>query len=319
MDIQADSIRQDFVFVAGRVFRPSTYVFIAHHGPSLDNNTYRAHVLLWEAGVWRNVADFDWQAVDLTVSQSEPLTVLVLGRDGQLGSLEQTKKTEQHLDPKRPLGPMRGIDRIGPAVYAYGMKREIYRCLDHSRWERYNEGMQAPFPSGKVDVAALIKKGIKEMGGINSIAAAPDQVLHAFGMRGEIWQLERDRWQKNDSPTNLMLTDSAVHEDGVITVCGHSGVILQGHGSSWRFFEYEGPDGLDFSAISILNRKIYLADGNSLRTLRGNSLEVVDFGVGQIVPASSLHSAHMRLLSVAGKEVFVTENGENWTSLIPEP
>ena len=316
MNINVDAIKRDFVFVGGQVLRSSTYVFVAHHGPSLDEDTYRAHVLRWEAGAWQDSAEFNWQAVGLTISQEEPLRVFVLGRDGQVGILEGKTRREQHIDPKRPLGPMRGIDRIDSVVYAYGMKREVYRLRNAGNWERYSEGMQLALPPGKVDVSALIKKGIKEMGGINSIAATPDHVLFAFGMRGEIWWLDKDVWRKMDSPTNLMLTDSVAGEDGEITVCGQSGVILQGHGDAWQTIQYTGPEDLDFCAISILNGQIYLADGHSLRTLHANLLQVVDFGVGSIVPSSSLHSLHGFLLSVAGKEVFVTENGERWTSLL---
>src|SRR5215469_14956839 len=101
MAIKSDAITRDFVFLAGHVFRPSTYVFVAHHGPSLDEDAYRAHVLVWEAGSWRDAAEFNWQAVDLTISQEEALTILVLGRDGQVGILEGNTKREHQIDSQR--------------------------------------------------------------------------------------------------------------------------------------------------------------------------------------------------------------------------
>jgi hypothetical protein len=115
-----------------------------------------------------------------------------------------------------------------------------------------------------------------------------------------------------------MLTDSVVQDDGTITVCGHVGIMINGYMNEWRVVEYAGPNRLDFCAIRVLGNRTYVADGHSLRTLRGGALEVVDFGVGDIVPSSSLESANGVLLSVAGKEVFVTRDGQRWTSLLPE-
>jgi hypothetical protein len=230
--------------------------------------------------------------------------------------VDGNKLQEERIDPARPLGPMRGIDQVGSGLYAFGMKRDMYRRLGNAKWERYNEGMGMILPKGKIDISALIKRGIKEMGGINSISEISTGEIYAFGMRGEIWTLRDDIWRKIDSPTNLTLTDSIALEDRNITACGNVGTVIEGYGNKWRVVQYSGPAKLDFCAIVRFKDITYLADGHSLRALKGNSLELVDFGVGDVVPSSSLHTTQRVFLSTAGKEVFLTKNGQVWNSLL---
>ena len=315
--LKSEAIQQDFVFITGRIVSDDYYVFIAHGADALEKRIYRTHLLSRDHGSWAELARFEWQAVDLAIDGAAPITALVLGRDGQVGVLAEGGKQEEHVDRSRAVGPMRGIDRLSDSVYAYGMKREVYRRLGSGRWERYNKGMQMSLAKGgKIDISAAIKQGLKEMGGINSIVDAPNGQLQAFGMRGEIWLLNKDSWSKIESPTNMMLTEGTTQEDGSIIVCGHIGVILLGQLDRWSVVEYSGPAKLDFEAISRFRGKTYLADGHSLRILVKDSLELVDFGVTGVIPCSSIVSGKGFLLSVAAKEIFVTSDGQRWQSLL---
>lgn len=312
MKLNAKSVREKFLFVAGAFSGPEKYLFVAHDEQLANKGKYRTSLLLSEGKDWEELAVFDWQCVGLSAGES---LVVVLGRDGQVGILENGKARQEKLDPKRAVGPLRGIDLIGSVFYAYGMKREIFRRDSSGVWQWFNKGMAMVLPKGKVDVKALITQGIKDMGGINSLSAASES-MYAFGMRGEIWRLSADTWKKVDSPTNLMLSDSVARQDGTIFACGQVGMLLKGKNDRWVQFDYDGPDKLDFSAIADFQKKIFLADGHSLRVLNGSTLEVVDFGGEGMISSSALHSTRDELLSVAAKEVFRSDDGKTWSNLL---
>jgi hypothetical protein len=316
MNIEPASISRDFVFVSGRIISPMKHGFIAHHKESLNEEIYRTHVFILEGGHWEELAVFKWQSVDLAVMTGKPLEIVVLGRDGQIGVVGEQGSREERVDPKKTVGPMRGLSETSESLLAHGMKREVFRRTINEGWEHFDRGMHLAFPTGKVDIKQLIKDRIKDMGGINSITEDGGH-LYAFGMRGEIWRFEGEFWRKVDSPTNVMLTDSSRSVGGNICVCGHAGVILMGNADAWRVLEYTGAGKLDFAAIATFRDAVYIADGHSLRILKEDSMRVVDFGLEEIAPSSVLHSTEKQLLSVAGMEIFTTNDGEIWASLLP--
>jgi hypothetical protein len=55
--------------------------------------------------------------------------------------------------------------------------------------------------------------------------------------------------------------------------------------------------------------------GVALYRLDGTTVSVVDFGVGDTVPCAHVHANNEVLLSIAGKEVFMTTDGSTWTAL----
>src|SRR6185437_3830698 len=220
MSFDARHVADTFVFVAGKIIAKNRYVFAAHDEELLAKEKYRTHLLLYEDGIWSELASFNWQSVGLTIAVKEPLQILVLGRDGQVGIFEG-KPSQSKLETKRPIGPMRGITTIGSTAYAYGMKRDVFRRVTSTTWQPFDSGMKAALPTkGKIDVSAIIRDGIKNMGGINSISQVPGGAVPAFGMRGEIWKLLKTTWKRVDSPTNVMLQDSTPRNDGTVWVCG---------------------------------------------------------------------------------------------------
>lgn len=311
----------DYVFVRGRVVADDDYVFVAHDHALLEKERYRCIVLRRTAGTWTYLARFDWQAVDMAILGGAAVRAFVLGRDGQVGVVEDsgTAKAniaEERVDAKKTIGPLRGIDAFDSSVFAYGMKREIFRRSAAGKWSPFDTGMRTPIPTnGKVDVSALIKQGIKDMGGIDALVAPADAPMHAFGMRGEIWLLEADKWKKVDSPTNLMLADATTVNDDIY-VCGQAGTLLKGKGHRWDVVVYTPAENHDFSDIEHFDGGIYLADGHSLRVLKKGTLELVNLDPKHVVPSSTLEQAAGRLLSVAGQEIFVTADGTQWTDLL---
>ena len=302
-----------FVFVAGRIESANRSVFVAHYLPALKDDVYVAVVLIFDSGEWRRVGKFGWQAVDIELDPSHKGRYVMLGRDGQLAAVAGDDTQESKLDDKRPLGPMRGLDAVDGDVYAVGMKRDVFRLRD-GQWIRFDKGMAFEIPKG-ADVATLMKQRLADVGGINAIVGFDRNEVYAVGTKGEMWQASDGTWGKIETPTNVMLTDAAIVEDEVIA-CGLAGTLLRGRGANWRVVEYDGVQDLDFAAIACRGTEIYLADGHSLRSLIGTTLDVVNLAGDAIVPSSQLDSRDGLILSVAGQEVFLGSALDSWRSLL---
>jgi hypothetical protein len=308
--LKTDSV----VFVAGRIRSPSHLVCVAHFLPALNDNVYIAVVALYQDGAWNRIAKFPWRAVDVAFDPLHSDRLWVLGRDGQIGVVNGSVATEARLESDRPLGPMTGLNAAGEMLFAYGMKRDMYRLSSGATWQRFEAGMAFNLSTGE-DADTLVKKRLKDVGGINAVVGYGADEVYAVGLRGEIWRGNRAEWTKVDSPTNVMLTDAAVSGSDVV-VCGLGGTLLRGRAAAWSVVEYEGIHGLDFSSVACRNDEVYVADGHSLRCLTDGSLDVVDLGVKAIVPSSYLDARDGQVLSLAGQEVFLSDRRGVWRSVL---
>lgn len=308
---------EDWVMVDAAVLGPSHYVFVAHDEAKLERDAFECQVIEYAGGQWRPLAgNWKWQAVALEVTSIDPLQVHVLGRDGQVGTMSGDRSDETHVEPGRPVGPFRGLRFVLGRLFAFGMKREVFVREDSGAWTRMMAGLEPPPLSKKMTIAEKMKQRLADLGGINALAVDGDGHLTAFGMKGEIWRLENQRWTRIDSPTNLMLQDATEWPDGTIYVCGQSGTLLHGSGNRWQAVAYEGTQKLDFRSICAFNGVLFIADGHSLRVLEKGELKVVDFGIEDTVPSALVVAGPGQLLSVAGQEVWESKDGRGWNSIL---
>lgn len=306
----------DCVMVDAQVIGAGHYVFVAHSAAALRADSYICRVVEYRDGNWALLAEWPWQAVALALTSSAPLAVAVLGRDGQAGTWADGSAAEGKIDPQRPVGPFRGIRKLGADLFAFGMKREVYRLPQGGTWTRMMEGMEKPPPDGKLSIKEQMRARLADVGGINALAVDGTGELLAFGMKGEIWRRTGALWVKVDSPTNVMLQDAAEVPDAGIFVCGQVGTVLNGSGSTWSVVSYIGPEGLDFRSICAFNAVLFLADGHSLRFLDNGELKLVDFGVQEVVPCVVVVAGPERVLSVAGQEVWESADGLQWKVIL---
>lgn len=316
MDTLKNNITNNFIFQSGYVKSQSLLSFVAHYQPALNSDIAISQVFYFVNGQeWRSGGQFSWQAVDIITEANRSLSI-VLGRDGEVGIIEPQEEYEEFLDSNAAVGPTRGVCSIQDTVFAFGMKREIFLRKGVKSWVRWNEGMAKNKRKPNESSFEAKKRILSDIGGINAVVGKTANDLYAFGMKGEIWHSKGEKWQKMDSPTNLMLSDATITSDGEIFVCGQNGLIMKGIDQRWSVIDYEDQVSLDFSSIIEFDKKIYIADGHSLRMFEQNKLDVVDFGVGEIVPCSKLSAGDGMLLAVAGKEVFTTIDGTSWKSLL---
>lgn len=307
----------DCVMVDARVLGPNHYAFVAHRESELQKESYRCLVVEYRAGAWKRLSEWPWQAVaiEATGTASQP-AFEILGRDGQVGTVGTPGTQEASVDPKRPVGPFRGLRLVQSRLLAFGMKREVFLRDDTATWVRLMAGLGPPAPAKKLTVAERMKLRLANVGGINAITADAGGQLVAVGMRGEIWTLARDVWTKVDSPTNVMLKDATSAADGSLYVCGQAGTLMHGSGSAWQMVTYVGPQKLDLCSACWFKGMLYLADGHALRVLRDGELVVIDHGTDDIVPCAVVTAGQEWMLSVAGQEVWETSDGKSWNCIL---
>lgn len=238
---------------------------LCHYQPVLAEGLCLSHVLTVDVdGRWSDIGRFRWHGVDIALRGGAEL--LVLGRDGQIGSIVAGNVSESWLEEGRALGPMRGIVSSGDATLAFGMNRHAY-IFEASTWRRFEHGFDSTAPGAEIDFDALLD----DMGGLNAVAHS----FVAVGMNGEIWRspIARDAWVKEASSTHVGLSAVFIEEGGTEVAVGQSGIVLRNTGgANWTEQPYAGPKRLDFTAAVALPGVVLLSDGHSLRRLQNGTL-----------------------------------------------
>jgi len=286
---------------------------LCHYQPAAAEGIYLSQVLTVDTGGrWTDVGRFRWHGVDIALRGAAEL--LVLGRDGQIGSIAAGNATESWLEKGRAMGPMRGIVSSGDATLAFGMNRHAY-IADGAGWRRFERGFDSTAPGAEIDFDALLD----DMGGLNAVARTPADAFVAVGMNGEIWRspIARDAWVKEESSTNVGLSAVFIEEGGAEVAAGQAGIVLRNTGgASWTEQPYAGPERLDFTAAVGLPGVVLLADGHSLRRLQNGVLDLVAMGTPEVVPAAKLATGFGLVVGCAPKELFFSRDGVAWTLLL---
>ncbi len=206
-------------------------------------------------------------------------------------------------DGPSDLRPLNDLAQIGSALYAVGMRRQVYRrALLGGNWERIDEGVFVPI-SEETDSGFLSVSGFSEL------------EVYAVGFEGEIWQYDGSEWIKRDTPTNVRLEAVQCRTSGDVLVCGEAGVILIGRANAWSVVEQSAVE-TDLIAIAEFGEKTYLAsEEEGLFTLDAQGVvEFVDLGA---LGADGLQRLFVRndlMLAVFEQQALIFD-GNRWERL----
>lgn len=312
-------LAKHLVFISGHVAKKERLAFLAHMHEPLQQEIYIAQLLVLEKGQeWVDGGRYKWQGVSITALDDSGDSILGLGRDGEVVIWNSTGSNETKIEFEgKIIGPLKGIRRISDTTFAYGMRRQLFRRLEKGGWITWTRGFpkrKRQKPQG--DRLDRIHAVIEGMGGIEAISGTSIDNMYAVGLKGEIWHNDGSGWSAVDSPTNLNLYDVTTMPSGNMFACGQGGVVLKGTGNQWEVLEFTGAERPDFYSIAWFDSRVYLADGQSLQVLEDDNISIVDFGAEEVVPSHQVHAKEGILLSVAGKEVFLSTDGTNWRSLL---
>jgi hypothetical protein len=170
-----------------------------------------------------------WTPVGITICRSPLEQMVTMSEDGDIyclcsGEERYEKIMNEGMSPLERGGPMRGIRYIGSSVYAVGMKRQIYRRVDFDHWISIDTGV---FSNGS------------EVVGFEAIDGFNEHELYAAGWEGEIWAFNGERWERKESPTNVILHDICCADDGSVYACSQLGTLVKGRGDEWQTIDTE--------------------------------------------------------------------------------
>ena len=171
---------------------------------------------------WRAIRDepvLPWLAAG--IAGAGPAGVAIVGWAGQVLELDGDACRKEGIFRRdgKPVAIIRTVATIAGTAYAAGLRRQVHRRAPDA-WEELDAG--AAYEGEEMEV------GFEAIGGFG-----PDDI-YAAGLRGEIWHFESNRWSALQSPTNVHLHALCCGADGVVTIGGRDGVLLQGRGDRWR-------------------------------------------------------------------------------------
>jgi hypothetical protein len=304
------------IFIDGAILADGKVAFAAFpHQPGRPREASGTRILWFEGGSWFDSGHLHLAAVGIAPLTGSPQAIVVLGRDGEVAEVNTVRGARESLPGV--IGPMRGIRNVAGEILAYGMNRQIFRRRSAGTWARWDTGIPQPPDDSSLPISARIRLGIDNMGGINAVESDASGRLCAVGFRGEIYEREMNVWQAVDSPTNVILEDIRADPTRGLYVCGSNGTILHSPvPHEWELVGHDAPSA-NFTSLSPFRGNLYLADGHCLRVLVDDTCEVQSMGlVGAVPPSSRLFATQDILLSVAGREIYWTRDGQVWETIL---
>lgn len=267
-----------------------------------DESPDHCMIFRWAKGEYRQRL-LDHSVARIVVSGSPGGWVYFLGTSG-ISTYAGTDGIRLEVVDSSDDGPsslviFRDAEFIDGKIVACGMARMVYERDVNAEWHRMDEGVFLPRASRDraVGFHALSHDG---SGGILFV-----------GQYGEIWRCFNGNWSKFDSPTNVALTDIAVHPDGRYIACGMGGTLLVCKNNDW--LNISSDFDRDFWSVCEFNGDFYLASSDSVfRVGWGGELSPVLVGVssGRLVAGFGI------LWSLGSKGVYSTADGVAWDKLL---
>ena len=292
-----------FTCILGAV-RYSDLLYLALQEDAVDPNT-EPHFfpVTFDRGSLGSDMKIPWTPVGLTVCMKPLEQMICVGEDGEAFSLGSGSVAFEsiHAHGLSPLdrgGPLRNVGTVGGCAYAVGMRRQVYQRKDVDGWHPIDEA---------------IYSNSQEVVGFESIDGFSDNEIYTVGWEGEIWCRRDDKWQKMDSPTNLILTDVCCGGDGIVYICGQLGTLLKGDGEAWTVIDTGITENI--WSIAWYGDRLYMATFSGLFALVDDRVERVVFGDDKPLTFYHLSAADGLLCSFGGKDVM-TFDGNAWTRVV---
>jgi len=291
-------------FIAG-VPRFANFGYLAFALDDLSERRIRHTVLaFWANGKFAEAAQTGWHTAALAVLAQPRECAVAVAESGQalafgLRGYKVEERIGTDADGPANRGPLRGARTIGDRVYAVGMDRQAYIRLGDRDWRPMQQGLTGTPPGQTSGFEAVDGFGAGE--------------IYAVGWDGEIWQFDGTAWTRQDSPTNLVLTDVCCGGDGQVYACGRNGLLLRGRGPTWSVVEQDVIDE-DIWSLAWFGDALYLATFEAVYAMRGDAIEMVDFGEEEAVSTYRLGVGPASLWSVGAKDVM-SFDGTAWTRI----
>jgi hypothetical protein len=314
--VSVDRLLQHYVLVDGMPFGEGNAVVCAHFSPAFEAGAAASQVFWFYDGEWHVGPMLGQEAVSLALDPGES-RAWVLGREGQWAAVTPQGIERQGSLVSLSIGPFRRIRLLGATPVLLGESRTIFAIIDWVGVRLNDDAPSVPPADDEMElVEAIIEDGAL-LFDIDGIGTGRNEHV-AVGSDGLLVTLAGRSLETLPSLTNLPLY--AIHHGepgGDYIVGGHDGMLLRGKDDIWE--EWPMVEGaLDLSSVASFAGRVWACDGQSVFVgPPGQRLQNADFGVGSPVPAHALRTDGFHLLSIAGKELFLSRDGTTWQDLLP--
>lgn len=312
--VDRDKLLQHYEVIDGTPSGPDGAVICALFQPAMAAGEAVSQVFWHDAGEWRVGPMVGFECTSLAWD-SRSQSALVLGREGNLARIKDDVVLEQSvIGDELSIGPFRRVRILGDDVVVVGDDRGIYRwARGHS--ERLTEAPNRPELSAASE-DEFVDSIIADAQLVFDIDGPRAEDLIAVGSDGGLWRLHDKRLVALDSPTNLPLYCICRCDAVRYCVGGRAGLVLKGNETGWSEFAVIDGAG-DLPSIARYRDSIYVCDGHQIFVSPADDADFQPVTVaGRLFAAHALRAQEASLLSVAGKEIFATSDGRQWTQLL---
>jgi hypothetical protein len=312
--VERDKLLQHYEVIDGAAIGPDRAVICALFLPAMEAGEAVSQVFWYESGEWHVGPMIGIECASLAWDPKTQ-SALVLGREGNLMRIKDDAVLEESVvGDELSIGPFRRVRIVGDDVLVVGDDRGIYRWT-HGHSERLVEAPNRPELSADSE-EQFVDSLIDDAQLVFDIDGTSAEQLIAVGSDGGLWRLHDKRLIALDSPTNLPLYSICRCDAARYCVGGREGLVLKGNETGWSEFAIVDGAG-DLPSVARFRDSIYVCDGHQIFV---SPVDEADFQVvtvmGRLIASHALRAHEASLLSIAGKEIFATSDGVQWTQLL---
>lgn len=295
---------EGFSFITGAVrFKDLGYIVVSNDSLA-KKEVAHSQLIVWSKGEWSDLGTKNWLTHAIAIAKKPLQQMIVVSEFGQVVA---TGSKDVHEEEVRDgeistegRGPLRRAANIGNSVYVCGMNRQVYKRVDANKWVCIDKSMR---PADKEGVV-----------GFEAIAGLSEDDIYAVGWEGEIWHYDGAKWQKEKSPTKLILTGVAVADGGIVYACGQMGTIIKKENGEWKIVAKKENPQDDLWDIKWFRGKLYISSMSWLVVYneQKDSLEPVDFGTLNPQTFYHLSVADGIFWSIGAKDIL-SFDGKKWS------
>lgn len=265
-----------------------------------EQDVDHAVVLRWHGGTW-SYRPLEVAVRGLYAGRGVP-GLLAMGVDGTIVQLtfpgERRESVDDSGDGPSELVHLRAMREIGGRLYVAGMARRVYRREAPGRWAAVDAGVFVPREQRTHAV------------GFHGIDGFSEDEIYAVGHKGEIWSRINGEWLREESPTNVTLTDVRCGDDGRVYITGLAGILVTGRHNAWQVVEHDETIEA-FWGVARFRNETFVANYDGVFKLADGALTKVDMGIA--ASTAYLDATEQVLCSVGRKHVALSEDGVHWT------
>jgi len=314
--VEIETLLNYILFVDASPIKKNEVVTVGLFQPAIEEGEM-ASQLFWhtEAG-WFAGPLFEFEAVSVAVNE-DTKAATVLGRDGEIAIVMSENIVEIGkiaLNEQPCMGGFRKLQSSSGKLIAIGGVRDIYK-INGTESHLITNGDVKPLLGTSEE--AIVNEIIDDNDLWFDAVINEDNSIYAVGSNGRADLIQNTHLSKIDLGTNIPLYTICTLSNRRLFIGGHKGRCFCGSGDVWMEMNpILGASNL-CSSIEFKNH-LFVCDGKNIyqKSRQVDDFTLVNMGTSSPVPANKLRANSNTLITISAKELFITNDCENWFSLL---